>query len=347
MPADLTQSHRIDPAALPEETVIFGSTSAMRSIRKRIDRALSSDDPVLIRGESGTGKEVVARFIHARSNRGEAPFVKVNCATFRAALLESELFGYQKGAFVEAREDRSGLIELANGGTLFLDQVGELDAKIQNKILHLLQHGSFIRVGGGEERPACVRLICATSADLESATNAGVFRDDLLRRVTGLSLHLAALRDRKTDVPQLCEYFMQKLARQFERKAPHLDEPTLRLLMEWDWPGNIRELENWVARAVILGDTAPLTAELRRRLSTSIAHKQRPAGAGAFKEISRPSGPTATSAVILRALRANRWNRRKTAEDLNMSYRAFLYKLREVGLPHRRRGHRDFPPTAG
>lgn len=347
MPTDLPQSSRIDPDVLPEETVIFGGTAAMRAIRKRIDRALSSADPVLIQGESGTGKEIVARFIHTRSNRSESPFVKVNCASVPAALLESELFGYQKGAFTEAREDRHGLIELASGGTLFLDQVGELAANIQNKVLHLLQRDSFKRIGGSQERAAQVRLICATSSDLESAADAGAFHNELFHRMTGLSVHLVALRDRKTDIPQLCEYFLQKLARQFGRTAPHLDESTLRLLMEWNWPGNIRELENWIARAVILGDGAPLAVELRRRLSTSIAHQQRPARVGAFKETSRgPAPAAATGAVILRVLRANRWNRRKTAEDLNMSYRSFLYKLREVGLPHRRRSHRDIPPAA-
>jgi two-component system, NtrC family, response regulator AtoC len=342
MQADLTQSLRIDPSVLPEETVVFGSTAAMRAIRKRIDLALSSDKPVLIQGESGTGKELVARFIHTRSDRREAPFVKVNCATVPTSLLESEFFGYKKGAFTEAREDRSGLIELANKGTLFLDQIGELDANIQGKILHLLRYDSFTRIGDSEERPSRVRLICATSPDLQSAVEAGTFRGDLFRQIDGISLHLVALRDRKSDIPQLCEYFLHKFARQFGRSAPRLDVSTLRLLIEWDWPGNVRELENWIARVVILGDAAVLAAELRRRLSSSISRH----GVGALTDTRRFSTSAPTGAMILRTLRANRWNRRKTAEDLNMSYRSFLYKLREVGLPHRRRSHKDFPPAA-
>ena len=335
---------RIDPTALPEETVIFGSTAAMRSIRRRIDRALTSAEPVLIQGESGTGKEIVARFIHSRSNRSDAPFVKANCAAVPASLLESELFGYQKGAFIEAQQDRSGLIELASGGTLFLDQIGELEAKIQSKIFHLLRSDSFTPIGGSDERPGRVRLICATGGDLQNSADGAAFHGDLFRRIAGFSIHLVSLRDRKGDIPQLCEYFLHKLARQFGRSAPQLDEATLRLLTEWDWPGNIRELENWIARAVILGDTDVLAAELRRRISSSIAQRHARTGIAACKETLRR--PVATSTVILRTLRANRWNRRKTAEDLNMSYRSFLYKLREVGLPHRRRGHRDFLPPA-
>jgi len=346
MPADLTRSLQIDPATLPDEALIFGHSAAMRAIRDQIEHVALMGPPVLIQGESGTGKEVIARYIHIRSNRREEPFVKVNCATVPASLLESELFGYQKGAFSGAKEDRAGLIELASGGTLFLDQIGELDSAIQGKVLRLLQSGFFARIGGVCERNGQVRVICAMSIDLRSAIGDGVFGEDLFRRLQGVSMHLVALRNRKGDIPQLCDYFLQKFARQFGRSAPRLDAQTMRLLLEWDWPGNFRELENWIARAVILGDAAVLAAELRCKLGTKAPEDRQQHGLGALKESAWPPASAATTAIILRALRANSWNRRKTAEDLNMSYRSFLYKLREAGLPHRRRSHRGYPPAA-
>ncbi len=345
MPADLTASLRIDPTALPNETLIFGHAVAMRAVRDQVDRVSRTDLPVLIQGESGTGKEVMARFIHVRSSRHEEPFVKVNCATVPASLLESELFGYQKGAFSEAREDRAGLIELASGGTLFLDQIGELDSVIQHKVLRLLESGSFARVGGGYERTGQVRVICATSTDLENAIRAGLFNEALLCRLQGAQVHLVALRDRKGDIPELCDFFLEKFARQFGRSGPRLDAQTMRLLLEWDWPGNFRELENWIARAVILGDAAVLAAELRRRLGATALRDRKQPSLGAPKEAPGQPASAASSAIILRTLRANRWNRRKTAEDLNMSYHSLLYKLREVGLPYRRRSHRGYPPA--
>jgi two-component system, NtrC family, response regulator AtoC len=345
MPADLNQSFRIDPADLPDEAVIFGRTVAMQEIRSRIGHILSSDLPVLIEGESGTGKEVIARFLHTRSSRCEAPFVKMNCAAIPASLLESELFGYQKGAFTGAKEDRPGLIEIANGGTLFLDEIGELHRDLQGKLLHLLQDGSFVRIGGSEEQVARIRVVCATNIDLEQAVEKGAFREDLFYRIEVVRLRMPALRERKEDIELLCDYFLGSLARKFARTAPQLDTATLHLLSQWDWPGNLRELENWVARAIILGDSEALGAELKRRLGSTNYWDSRRPRAGSLKESSRRATSAVTNALILKVLQANRWNRRKTAEDLNMSYRSLLYKLREVGIPQRRRNHKGFPPA--
>ena len=345
MSTGLNQSFRIDPADLPAEAVIFGSTPAMREIRSKIDCVLSSDLPVLIQGESGTGKEVVARFLHTRSNRREAPFVKLNCAAIPANLLESELFGYEKGSFTGAGEARPGLVEIAEGGTLFLDQIGDMSWDLQGKLLRLLQDGSYTRIGGREERLGRIRVICATNIDLQKAVEEGAFREDLFYRIEVVTLHLSALRDRKNDIPQLCEYFLQKLSRQFSRNVPQLNPATLRLLRQWDWPGNLRELENWIARTIILGDDEALGAELRRQLELTNALASRQSRPGSLKDASRRATSAATSAVILRVLQANHWNRRKTAEELNMSYRSLMYKLREMGLPHRRRGHRGLPPA--
>lgn len=343
MPTDLTRDFRVDAAALPDEEVIFGSTSAMREIRKRIDAVLSADLPVLIQGESGTGKEVIARYLHARSNRSDAPFVRLNCAAVPAGLLESELFGYQKGSFAEAREDRPGLIEIADRGTLFLDEIGELDKNLQSKLLRFLQDGMFSRIGGHQQRSARIRVICATNVDLQGAVEKGAFREDLFRRVHLVSLHLVPLRNRREDIPRLCEYFLRKLARQFGRNAPRLDTATLRLLMQWNWPGNLRELENWIARAIILGDTETLGSELRRRLGAANYREGLQAPIRTERAVSPLALSPASNATILRVLRANRWNRRKTAVDLKMSYRTLRNKLLEAGIVQRRRSHGGFP----
>jgi two-component system, NtrC family, response regulator AtoC len=345
MSTSLDRSFRVDPAELPGQTVIFGGTRTMREIRSRIDSVLSVDLPVLIQGESGTGKELIARFLHARSSRRDAPFVKLNCSAIPANLLESELFGSEKGSFKGASEDRPGLIEIAEGGTLFLNEIDDLNLDLQGKLLRLLQDGSFTRIGGREERLGHIRVVCATDIDLQKAVEVGTFREDLFYRINVVSLRPSPLRDRKTDIPQLCEYFLQKLSLQFRRNKPPLRPVTLQLLKQWDWPGNLRELENWIARAIILGDDEALGAELRRRLETPNGLATQQPRFGSLKEATDRATSAVTSALILRALQANRWNRRKTAEELNMSYRALLYKLRDVGIPQRRRSLRGRPPA--
>jgi two-component system, NtrC family, response regulator AtoC len=249
---DLTQSYRIDPAELPDESVIFGCTAAMGEVRNRIFRALDSEHPVLIQGESGTGKEVIARFLHSHSGRREAPFVKLNCAAVPASLLESELFGYQKGSFTGAKEDRRGLIEIADGGALFLDEIGELHRDLQAKLLHLLEDGSFTRIGDREERIANVRIICATNVDLRHAVDSSLFREDLFYRIEVVSLRLPSLRDRKEDIPQLCEHFLEKLAWKFGRSAPLLN------------PGDAVELAGQSARTGELGSSSHHSRRCRR-----------------------------------------------------------------------------------
>jgi two-component system response regulator AtoC len=349
MPTELKQSLRVDPAELPGEAVIFGSTPAMREIRSKIDSILSSDIPVLIQGESGTGKEVVARFLHTRSNRREAPFVKLNCAATPANLLESELFGFEKGSLARGSEDRPGLIEIADGGTLFLNEIGDISLDLQGKLLRLLRDGSYMRIGGREKRTGRVRIVCATNVHLLEAVETGAFREDLFYRIDVVSLRLSPLRDRKNDIPQLCEYLLQKLSRQFQRSIPRLHPVTLHLLKQWDWPGNLRELENWVARAIILGDDEAPGAELRRQLEKpngfADRFNDRQARLSPLTAATHRATSAVTNALILKALQANRWNRRKTAEELNMSYRALLYKLRDVGLPQRRRSQRGRPPA--
>jgi len=343
MPADLDRSFRIDPADLPGEAIIFGSTPAMREIRSKIDCVLSSDLPVLIQGESGTGKEVIARFLHTRSNRHDAPFVKLNCAAIPASLLESELFGYERGTRDGAEEDRLGLIEMADGGTLFLDEIADMNWEMQGKLLRFLQDGSFTRFGGSEERRGHIRVVCASNTDLRKAVDSGALREDLFYRIEVVTLHLSALRDRKSDIPQLCGYLLRKLSRQFRRRIPQLSPVTLHLLKQWDWPGNLRELENWVARAVILGDDEVLSAELKRQVDSAGKNDIRQADCDRSKDISSQAASTAAATAILQVLQANNWDKRKTAKDLKVSYRALLGELRDLGGARRRKGNRGFP----
>ena len=340
MPTDLVQSFRIDAADLPSEAVIFGSTTAMREVHGQIERILHTDLPVLIRGESGTGKEVVAKFLHARSSRRSSPFIKVNCAAIPAGLLESELFGDEKDG---AEGGDRGLVEAAAGGTLFLDEIGDLGWEMQVKLLDLLEDRQPSPVEAVKGR---ARVVCSTNRDLEKAVERRAFRQDLFYRIDVINLNLTPLRERKEDIPQLCEHFMEKLARKFDKAAPELTPGAMQILKQWSWPGNVRELENRMARLIVLGDDGGMAAELNRQADAARAAAGAQGRNGTSKETSRTTAP-AGRAVLLRALRANGWNRRKAAEDLNMSYRSFLARMRETDAPRRRSGHRSLPPHPG
>jgi len=343
MSIDLAQSYRIDPNDLPSDAVIFGSTSAMREIQYRIERTLNSDLPVLIRGESGTGKELIAKYLHSHSCRREGPFVKLNCAAIPIGLLESELLGYEKGAFTGASDTKRGLVEIASSGTLFLDEIGDMDWALQTKLLHLLQDGHYARIGSREERQANARIICATNCDLYAAVAKHTFREDLFYRIDVIGLHLPPLRERREDIPQLAEYCMQKLAKKYGRKPEQLTPTVLHLLKQWGWPGNMRELENWIVCVLILGSEQALSEELKRRVVISMHADNPQSHPGHLKEASRQATSMAARSLILKVLQDNHWNRRKTAADLNMSYRSLLYKLRDAGVPQRRRSSNGAP----
>ena len=328
---------RLDTTDLPPDEISFGCTPAMQEVRNTIARICDTDLSVLILGETGTGKEVTARHIHARSKYRDAPFVKLNCAAIPANLLESELLGYEKGAFTGANESKPGIVELANGGTLFLDEIGDMAAPLQSKLLHLLQDGRYTRVGGREDRQSRIRVICATNCDLEGAVSTHTFRSDLFYRIDVITLRLSPLRERTPDIPQLCEYLMDKLGKRYGRRVPPLTETTLHVLSQWRWPGNIRELENWIMRHIVLGDHEALEAELSRQLAFAGSVGGRRLGACHLKDTSRRSVRAAEQAIILSRLSANQWNRSKTSKELNMSYRSLLYKLKDIGVPSRRR----------
>ena len=334
---DCSQNFRIDPASLPTDDILFGGTQAMREVLNTINLTCGTELPILIRGETGTGKELIARYVHCRSRLQDAPFVKVNCAAIPVHLLESELLGYEKGAFTGANESKPGLVELANGGTLFLDEIGDMDSSLQTKLLHLLQDGRYSPIGAEEDRRARVRIICATNCDLEQAVCEGKFRSDLFYRIDVICLRLSPLRERREDIPRLSQHFLEKLSRKYGRRATPLTEVTFHLLSQWTWPGNIREFENWMMRVMVLGVHEALSTELNRQFSVTWKAADGQAREGCLKEASRESARAAERALILKHMEANHWNRRKTAKELNISYRSLLYKLRQVGVPSARR----------
>jgi formate hydrogenlyase transcriptional activator len=249
----------IDKASMFEE--IVGTSPALKGVLSLISKVAPSDSTVLITGETGTGKELVARAIHRRSARSSRAFVSVNCAATPRELIASELFGHEKGAFTGATHQRLGRFELANGGTIFLDEVGELPAETQIALLRVLQEHEFERVGGARPIRADVRVIAATNRDLQAAIGAGSFRSDLFYRLHVFPIAIPALRDRKEDIPLLVEYFIERYARKAGKKITTVDKKTLRLLESYPWPGNIRELQNVIERCVIVCETTNFSVD--------------------------------------------------------------------------------------
>lgn len=321
---------------LPPEDIIFGQSLAMQAVRYKIQKVAGTDVPVLIQGENGTGKEVLAHFLHARSLCSGGPFVKVNCAAIPGALIESELFGFEKGAFTGAYSSKPGRVEMADGGTLFLDEIAELDLSVQAKFLQFLQDGVYCRIGDYGEKRVAARVICATSRQLEQEIEEGKFRRDLFYRINVVYIKLPALRDRRCDIPPLADYFLTVSTARFQRATPMLPQELMQVLERRDWPGNIRELENCMARCVILGAEDALEAYLREPRPRAISADAEENGPVPFKRIAEKARRELEQDVILRTLERYNWNRRKTAEALKISYRTLLYKVREAGLPSMR-----------
>ncbi|HYL61466.1 MAG TPA: sigma-54 dependent transcriptional regulator [Candidatus Methylomirabilis sp.] len=316
---------------LPPDDVIFGRSAVMAALRKRADKVCQTDLPVLVCGDRGTGKETLAQWIHAHSAYRGGPFVKVNCAALPSNLLESELFGYQKGAFTGAAYSKPGRVELAANGTLFLDEITDLDIGLQSKILHFLQDGRFSRLGDETERVVQTRLICSTGKELQGEIDAGRFRADLFYRISVVQLRLPLLRERCEDIPLLAEYLRAAYEKQFDKKAERFGREILNYWQNQIWPGNLRELANGVARYVLIGPEAAesLALPLQRPKTATKA------GALPLKQIADEAVREMEKNVILDALRENRWNRRRTAESLKISYRALIYKIRHAGIVSR------------
>ncbi|HWF84201.1 MAG TPA: sigma-54 dependent transcriptional regulator, partial [Vicinamibacterales bacterium] len=256
--------------------MLFGHSERMAEVQDLIERVADTDVTVLIRGESGTGKELVARALYASSLRRDKPFVKVNCAALPTELLESELFGFERGAFTGAIQHKPGKFEFANHGTMFLDEIGEMSPALQAKLLQVLQDGEFSRLGGKHDVHVDVRIIAATNRDLERAAAEGQFREDLFFRLNVVSISMPPLRERREEIPILCDHFLKKYSVQYNKPCAGLSNDTMQLFMEHDWPGNIRELENLIKRAVILGTEAPIRKEISHSIAMAANSRQSP-----------------------------------------------------------------------
>jgi transcriptional regulator with PAS, ATPase and Fis domain len=245
-------------------TMLFGHSEPMMEVRNLIERVSDTDVTVLICGESGTGKELVARALHSESLRKDKPFVKVNCAALPTELLESELFGFEKGAFTGAIQHKPGKFEFANHGTMFLDEIAELSPALQAKLLQVLQDGEFSRLGGKADVRVDVRAIVATNRNLEQAVCAGLFREDLYFRLNVVTINLPPLRERREEVPVLTDFFLKKYSVQYNKPVTSISPELARLFLNYDWPGNVRQLENLIKRMVVLGTDGPILKELQQ-----------------------------------------------------------------------------------
>src|ERR1700686_3016354 len=329
---------------MPPDAIVFGRTEAMQAVRDRLTKLAGANVPVLIQGESGTGKDIIARMVHTNSPWRTGPWVKVNCPAIPGTLLESELFGYEKGAFTGAYGSKPGRVEMAHRGTLFLDEISELDLGLQSKLLQLLQDGQFCRIGAQEDKKVEVRVVCATNRVLEAEIESGTFRQDLFYRINVVNLQMPPLRERKGDIPDLVAYFLEYYNRKYNCRARTLSGDLMSALQKHQWPGNIRELENLIKRYVILGNEEVISSDL-------VAHQQEfPTldlnfdGPIALKTITRQATRELERKVILKVLQAHHWNRKQAARALSISYRALLYKIRDAGLPPNRSSRRRVDP---
>ena len=320
----------------------LGTNPRMKEIQLLIRQIGWSEVPVLIQGETGTGKEVLARDLHEQSPRASGPFLKLNCAALPSELVESELFGYERGAFTGALQKKAGMFEMADRGTILLDEIGDMDVRLQAKLLQVLQDQEFRRIGGKETVKVDVRVIAATHRDLEKAIVGQTFREDLYYRLSVINLHVPPLRDRREDIVPLAEFLIAK----YSKKG--VPSPTLTLdlkdaMTAYTWPGNVRELENCIRRLTILRNSDAIARELRDRASrkpfiaASVAenHSLEPAESGddssVLLRVTKAKQQAETSA-ILAALNSTRWNRKQAAALLRIDYKALLYKMKKLGI---------------
>jgi two-component system response regulator AtoC len=320
----------------PPDAIVFGRGEAMQAVRERLAKIAGANVPVLIQGESGTGKDIIARMIHASSPWKTGPWVKVNCPAIPGTLLESELFGYEKGAFTGAYGMKPGRVEMAHRGTLFLDEISELDMSLQSKLLQLLQDGQFCRIGAQEDKKVEVRVVCATNRKLEQEIENGTFRADLFYRINVVNLYLPPLRERSADIPELAAYFLEYHNRTYHCRAKPLSMEMMETLRKYHWPGNIRELENLIKRYVILGNEDVITADMTPRQPDFFNAEIPIDGVISLKKLTRQCVRELERKVILKVLQTHHWNRKKSAKALSISYRALLYKIRDAGLPSNR-----------
>jgi two-component system, NtrC family, response regulator AtoC len=339
-------------------STLFGTSARMEEIKNTIEQVADTSATVLIRGESGTGKEVVARMIYHHSGRHDKPFVKVNCAAIPHELLESELFGYEPGAFTGANRQKLGKFDQANYGTLFLDEISEMHPALQAKLLHVLQDGQFSRLGGKRDIGVDVRVLAATNKFLERAVAEGAFREDLFYRLNVVTVHIPPLRERREEIPLFLELFLRKYSEFYGKQPAAFSDYAVSRMLEYTWPGNIRELENLVKRYVIVGNESQIIRELstHKPIMYSQASSAPPAAPAtvpepeiaaatpvlrggnsihaddrpSLLEIGRRAAMKAEREAIERVLQETRWNRRQAAKILKISYKALLNKLKLI-----------------
>ena len=339
---------------------LVGSSKPIKQLKKVISQVADTCLSVLITGESGVGKEVVARSLHQASPRSKKAFVKVNCAALPSELLESELFGYEKGAFTGATKAKPGKFEIAHGGTIFLDEIGDMSIGLQAKLLQVLQDSEFCRVGGVKDKKVDVWVICATNQDLEAAIQKGTFREDLYYRINIIKIEVPPLRDRKEDIPLLVHHFLNKYSVSLNRDISkvHISDELMALFMEYHWPGNIRELENYIQKIIVLGDDKQVIKELMSKKELKIQGPSESASQGgnraqdedliesiigdihvdtssdfpSLKEIKKIAQAKVERVYIEEALRRTGGNRRDAANLLQISYKALLYKMKNYEI---------------
>ena len=326
----------------PDFSMLFGTSPKMEDVKMTIDKVAETNATVLVRGESGTGKEMVARMIYSSSARADKPFVKVNCAAIPYELLESELFGYEQGAFTGATRQKLGKFDQADGGTLFLDEISEMHPALQAKLLHVLQDGEFARLGGKRDVSVDVRVLAATNKPLERDVADGKFREDLFYRLNVVSIHIPPLRERREEIPIFLDYFLSKYSEYYNKRPAPFSDFAVKRMMDYSWPGNIRELENLVKRYTIVGNESQILRELstHKPIVTSMPAEPEPKresraakhAAGeeqlSLLEIGRRAAMKAEREAIERTLLQTKWNRRAAAKILKVSYKALLNKLK-------------------
>ena len=320
---------------LTENNSFVRSSKRMRELEAQAALVARADIPVLILGESGTGKEVLALYTHKMSVRSQHTFLKVNCAAVPADLLESELFGYEQGAFTGAVKTKPGKFEICSGGTIFLDEIGEMPAMLQAKLLQVLQDGTFMRLGSRAPMKVDVRVIAATNINMKEAMANKSFREDLYYRLNGFTLSIPALRQRKEEIPVLSDYFMRRAAKRYSREPLEFSLSLTNALMDYSWPGNIRELENVINRYLVLGDERAILDELALHESGErepVTGTEATNNAGGLKQMVRSLKGEAEATAIQQVLEGVGWNRKAAANDLQISYKALLYKIKQYDL---------------
>lgn len=321
-----------------DENEIIGQSARIKEVKNLIDKVAESDLTVLITGENGVGKELIAKEIFKKSDRRKENYITISCASLPEDLIERELFGYERGAFLGATTSKKGILEEADGGTVFLDEISAMDLKAQSKVLRVIEYGEFRRVGGNKSRRVDVRFIVSTNKDLKEETEKGKFRKDLYHRLTAFPIEVAPLRDRKDDIPMLANYFLNKIVKDLRREIPVISGDAMKYLMEYSYPGNIRELKNMIERMVILCNDRSIDVEdlpLEIKMKSDIVENKTVIGVGPLKNILEQeiyALDEVEKVVIAMALQKTRWNKQETSKLLGIGRTTLYEKIRKYGL---------------